>query len=77
MAKLKVRITDVPTGKIRLRTYIGELAALERLRQDILKDRAGYHPPGTAIHTPIPPGVKPKSMVPSFLVRDPIEIEPD
>ena len=74
MPEMKVRIRDIRTGEIRVRTYRGELPALERLKADIVKDRGSHKPPGTAIHTPVPPGVRPRALVPSFLVEDPILI---
>jgi len=74
MPEMKVRIRDIQTGKIRVRTYRGELRALERLKAEIMLDRGSYKPPGTAIHTPVPPGVRPRALVPSFLVEDPIVI---
>ena len=77
MATLELRITDIETGRTRLRVYRGPRIALEALKADIEGDRGGYGPPGTAIHTPVPPGVDPTGFVPSFLVVDPIVIRDD
>jgi len=77
MPTLKVRIRDLAARKLRVRTYRGSREALEELRRSIVSDRAAHKPPGTAIHTPVPPGVTPGGLVASFLVADPLEIEED
>jgi hypothetical protein len=77
MATLKIRIRDIQSGKLRLRSYRGPAVALRALKDDIAKDRKSHHPPGTAIHTPVPAGITPAGFVPSFLVVDPMEITED
>lgn len=74
MPKLYIRITDIEGGKPTVRVYRGPREALEALREDIEKDRRSFDPPGTAIHTPVPPNVLPSGFVPSYLVMDPIRI---
>jgi hypothetical protein len=77
MPILKVRLRDIRAQKIIVRTYRGSREALDELKSAILSDRAAHKPPGTAIHTPVPAGVKPGGFVASFLVADPLEIEDD
>jgi hypothetical protein len=77
MATLRVRIRDLASGKVRIRTYAGETALLEKLRKRIITHRAAHHPPDTAIHTEIPAGIRPGGRIASFLVVDPIELRED
>ena len=77
MAIMRVKIRDIQVRKVRVRTYRGSREALAQLRADIIDDRAAHKPPGTAIHTPVPPGVQPGGLVASFLVVDPLVIEDD
>ena len=74
MARMDVAIEDFRTGRVKIVTYRGPREALEELKRDILKDRGAHRPPGTAIHTPVPPGVEPGGFVASFLVMDPLTV---
>lgn len=74
MPKLYVRIGDIEGGPPKVRVYRGPREALEALWEEIERDRRAFEPPGTAIHTPVPPNVLPSGFVPSYLVMDPIQL---
>lgn len=74
MPKLFLRIIDIEGGNPKVRVYRGPKEALVSLRRDIESDRRSFDPPGTAIHTPVPPNVLPSGFVPSYLVMDPMQI---
>ena len=77
MARMDVTIEDFRTGRVRIVTYRGSRELLEELKRDIIKDRGAHKPPGTAIHTPVPPGIEPGGFVASFLCKDPLKVVDD
>ena len=69
-----VRVRDLASGGVRTKTYVGDRDVLEKLKTKIQRHRAAHKPPDTAIHTPVPKGVRPGGFIASFLVVDPIQI---